>query len=162
MIDENQVKRIVGRALDDRENLNAFSVSLIPYHAHTGIDSPPIDYINLLNQGLPKVTSIVSATAITPNVASENLINITALAVTGAFKNPLGNPVNGQKLELRITSSNTATARDISFTSATGGYVGASPALPSSTVTGQTMMLGFMYDTNGGVNKWRLWYSSSA
>lgn len=159
---EDKVRAIIRQEITAREGSNAFGVSLIPFHRHTGIDGPQIQHSDVGGFDIPKIASYTSTGTITPNTSLENMMDITALAVTGAFQNPIGSPQNGQVFEVRIASSNVATARALTFSTSTGGYAGGSPALPSTTVTGQTMMLGFQYDTNGGANKWRLFYSSSA
>lgn len=49
-------------AIKKYEEDNAYGVSLIPNHAHTGVDSPLIDYNTLLNKPAPVVVSDASTT----------------------------------------------------------------------------------------------------
>jgi hypothetical protein len=68
-MDEIKVAQMIQKALDDREVKNAFSVSLIPAHSHTGVDSSQVDGKNL-EHSLPYFvisTSATAPTAIIPN-----------------------------------------------------------------------------------------------
>lgn len=49
MIDENQVRSIANEVFDDRATRNQFGVSQIPAHAHTGVESLPVDPNDLVN-----------------------------------------------------------------------------------------------------------------
>ena len=39
------------KAINDYATKNQYGVSKVPYHVHTGVDSPQIDYKNLVNKG---------------------------------------------------------------------------------------------------------------
>lgn len=169
-LDELQVRKIAqdeAQRVYDKEHQKygyneQFRVVPIPYHAHTGVDSAQISHANIIGVGNPRVSSTNSTATPTPNADQTDIFNITAQTVTAAFQNPIGSPANGQFMWLRITSSATGTPRVLTFTSSTGGYIANSPALPSSTTTGKTSILGFQYDTNGALNKWRLTVSANA
>lgn len=162
MIDEQQIRKLVHQELENREQVNSYSVSLIPYHSHTGVDSPQVNAKNLTGVIVPRVISTTSSGSATPNADITDLFELTAQTATAAFQPPSGAIRNGQFLKLRVTSSSTGTPIPLTFSSATGGYIANSPSLPSSTVTGKTSCLGFEYDTSNSVNKWRLIYSANS
>jgi hypothetical protein len=81
------------------------------------------------------------------------MFQMTAQAATAAFGVPSGIPVVGQKLMVNIIDN--GTARAITWSSATGGFVAAGVSLPSTTVTGKYLTVGFMYNTANSLNKWQ-------
>jgi hypothetical protein len=96
-----------------------------------------------------RVTSITSSATPTPNADTDDLLDITALAVAAAFATPGGTPVNGQKLMLRI--KDTGTARALTYSSA---YVAGGAPLPSTTIISKTLLIGLLYNTANALNKW--------
>lgn len=153
-----------------------FQVVPIPAHQHTGVDSSKIDSSDILNLNPPSILRVFSTTStgnwatgstavqntFIPNASQVDLFDVSSATGAVTFSNPVGSPTNGQILRIRVTSSNSATARSLTFSSSTGGYIANSPALPSATTTGKTTMLGFQYDTTGSLNKWRLFESANA
>lgn len=101
---------------------------------------------------LPSVASTTSSATPTPD-ASNDIFELTAQVVTGAFQPPTGSPVDGQKLILQITS--TGSGHALSFSTATGGYTGTTTVpLPSTFTTSKTLNIGFMYVTANSLNTW--------
>ena len=97
----------------------------------------------------PRTTSTATATAITPNVNSEEIYALTALATAVTINNPSGTAANGQKLILSIKDN--GVARTITW----GAAYRFSPSLTAPTLTnGQsfTLYLGFMYNSTAA--KW--------
>lgn len=107
----------------------------------------------LTNKRITKrVVSTTSTGTITPNSDSTDVLDITAQAVTGAFQAPSGTPTDSQPLIFRIKDN--GTARALTWASGTGGYVAGGTSLPSTTVTGKYLHVGFMYVTSNSLNKW--------
>lgn len=79
----------------------------------------------------------------------ENELYITALTTAAELQEPTGTPVNGNKLLARIKDD--GTARALTYHSI---YQGIADTLPSSTVAGKVLYLGFRYNSN--VTKWQL------
>ena len=75
---------------------------------------------------------------------------LTALAVADAFAAPTGTPTDGQHLIIRIKDNGTARALTWNSIYRAGSDV----ALPSTTVLGKTLYLGFIY--NAADSKWDL------
>lgn len=93
-------------------------------------------------------TSITSSATPTPTGNyKENEYFLTALAEAAAFAEPSGTPANGNTLLIRIKDD--GTARALSFNAA---YKAFFEALPTTTVLGKTMYLGFIYDS--AASKW--------
>lgn len=98
------------------------------------------------------VVSATSTGTITPNSNVTDILDITALAVTGAFQAPSGTATNGDQMMFRIKDN--GTARALSFATGAGGYVAGGSEIPSTTVTGKYLTLGFQYVTSNSLNKW--------
>jgi hypothetical protein len=99
-----------------------------------------------------EMTSITSSATPTPTGGSlRNAFDVTALAAAAAFAAPSGTPVHRNKLW--ITIKDNGTARALTWDSI---YVAGGVALPSTTVLGKIMNLGFIYNTNNALNKWQL------
>ena len=80
---------------------------------------------------LPRVVTLVDAATVTINSAVTDIGVLLSLSQTTVFANPTGTPVNGQLLQIRITS---LISRAISFGTA---YQGASSlSLPFNTTGG--------------------------
>ena len=103
-----------------------------------------------IKTGGKQVVSVASDT--TPNPtgwAYENEYYLTALAGAAEFAAPSGTPVNGNTLLIRIKDD--GTARAITWNAI---YKGFSQTLPSTTILGKEMYLGFIY--NSASSKWDL------
>lgn len=98
----------------------------------------------------PRVTAVSSGYTITPNIDTTDIVTQANTAVTGTLTiaAPTGTPVNGQKLIIRITCTNTQTlsfnaiyrsSTDLGFPAATSGL-------------SRTDYLGFIY--NSSATKW--------
>ena len=98
-----------------------------------------------------RCTTVVSNGTLTPNADTDSIYAVSALAVTGAFAVPSGTPVNGQRLMIRIKDN--GTARLLTWNAI---YVASGVSLPTTTVAGKTMALGFVYNTDNALNKWQL------
>lgn len=162
MIDQQQVRQIVRDEINSINNNAQFGVVPTPAHSHTGVDSAPIDGGNLVGAVLARLASIGTTATPTPPGQGVDLFDIYALSGSASFQAPNGKPVNGSLLRIRVTSSNAATARALTFATGAGGYIANSPALPTATTTGKTTNLGFEFDTSNSVNKWRLIWSANS
>jgi hypothetical protein len=112
----------------------------------TGPTGPTATYI------APRVASTTSSATPAPNADTTDIFELTAQAAAAAFAVPTGTPVDGQKMIIQIIDN--ATARAITWSSATGGYKAGGVALPSTTVTSKYLHVGFMYVTANSLNKW--------
>lgn len=170
------VQRMIDGAIQKYAADSKFEVVPIPAHQHTGVDSNRIDASTITNLNVPFISRVFSTTStgnwatgstavvntFIPNANMVDLFDVSSATGAVTFSNPVGSPANGQILRIRVTSSNAATARSLTFSSSTGGYIANSPALPSATTTGKTTDLGFQYDTTGSLNKWRLLWSANS
>lgn len=95
-----------------------------------------------------RVTSIVSSATPTPDADTTDLYIITALAEAAAFGIPTGNLSQGQKLVIRIKDN--GVAQGLSFNAIYRAIL----ALPTTTVVGKLMYLGFFYNSTD--TKWDL------
>jgi hypothetical protein len=116
------------------------------------VSGTTVSYSNSIN---PRVTTITSSSTPTPNGDNTDLFTITALAAAATIAAPTGTPVNGQKLMMRIKDN--GTAQTLAWNSI---YVAGGVALPATTVASKILTLGFMYNTDNGLNKWCLIASS--
>lgn len=99
----------------------------------------------------PRVVSLADGTAITPtgDTADENIHTNTQVAGTLTVNAPSGTPVDGQKLILRIKSTNAQTYAWNAI------YRGSTDiALPTASTAAKTDYLGFIY--NSADSKWDL------
>jgi hypothetical protein len=92
----------------------------------------------------PRVGSTTSSATPTINTDNYDAYSITALseAITSFTTNLTGNPTNFQKLLIRIKDD--GTARAISWGAS---FESGTATLPTTTVLGKTLMVGFMYDS---------------
>lgn len=171
--DLQQVQQIVDQSIQRYTSDSRFNVVSIPAHQHTGVDSNKVDASSITNLNIPNIGRIFSTTStgnwatgstavqntFVPNANMIDVFDVSSATGAVTFSNPVGSPANGQILRVRVTSSNSATARALTWSSSTGGYASANSALPSATTTGQTLDVGFQYDTTNSLNKWRLIYS---
>jgi hypothetical protein len=110
-------------------------------------------YASTISVGVnPRVTSLASATSITPNADTTDMVtmNMTGASGTLTFNAPTGTPVNGQRFTIRLQ---TTLVQTFSWNSI---YAGSTDlALPtSSSASGLTDYIGFMY--NSTASKWQL------
>jgi hypothetical protein len=103
----------------------------------------------------PRIGYIGSASPLAPNVDAYDFVDVTALAVDLVWNNPIGSPVNAQKLTIRIKDDGTARSLTWDATYADGGG-----GLPVTTIAGKTLTMGFLYNTANALNKWQCVASS--
>lgn len=96
-----------------------------------------------------RVQQIASADTITPDADIADLVDVTALSVATSIAAPTGDPQNGARLMFRI--KDTGTSQGLAWAAVYGS--GGLP-LPSATVPGKTMHLGFLFNSN--TLKWAL------
>jgi len=105
------------------------------------------NFIDLVNNKLELIVNgTTSSSTITP-ASSDSQYNVTALAVNATVEAPSGTPVHGHKLLLRIKDD--GTARTLSWNAI---YRDLIASLPTTTVAGKTLYVGFMY--NDTDTKW--------
>jgi hypothetical protein len=92
------------------------------------------------------VASTASAATITPTSDASNQYNVTALAVPATFAAPIGSPVDGQKLLLRIKDN--GTARALTWNAV---YRVIGNTLPTTTVATKTTYVGCIYNSADAV-----------
>lgn len=95
----------------------------------------------------PRVQSVSSASTITPASASDDMVDVTALATNPTFAAPSGSPANGQKLLIRIKDN--GTSRTLTWNAI---YAARGASLPTATTAGKTHYVGLVYNSN--VTKW--------
>ncbi len=98
-------------------------------------------------------TSYTTDTGTSLSVATADEFDVTAQAGALKFNNPLGTPVNGQKLVIRIKDNGTARALtyDTQFRASTD------LALPTTTVLSKTLYMGFIF--NSADTKWDMLFA---
>lgn len=94
----------------------------------------------------PRVQSVASAATVTPTF-SNDLVEVTALAVDLTIANPTGTAVNGQGLVIRINDN--GTARALAFGSQ---FRAIDVTLPTTTVVDKWTYIAAVY--NSGETKW--------
>lgn len=95
----------------------------------------------------PRVTSTTSASSITPDVSTTDIVAFTALAADLTINAPIGTPVNGNKLIFRILDN--GTSRTLTW-NATYTVIGVT--LPTSTTVSKTVYVGCIY--NSAASRW--------
>ena len=87
----------------------------------------------------------------TPSGDTTDLYYLSALAVGATFGAVTGSTlVDGQKLVIRILDN--GVAQTLAWNSGTGGYIARGVALPTTTVAGKYLYVGFIYNAIAG--KW--------
>jgi len=100
-----------------------------------------------------RITSEASNATPTPNADTTDVHIVTALAAGATFGAPTGTLTHGQQLIIRVKDN--GTARSLAWNSGVGGYRASTDlALPTTTILGKTIYLGFMY--NATDTKWDL------
>jgi hypothetical protein len=90
-----------------------------------------------------RVVSAASASTLTPSVASGELFAFTALAANLSIEAPIGTPVDGDKLTIRILDN--GTARSLTWNAT---YTAIGVTLPTATVPNKTTYVGCIYNAN--------------
>jgi hypothetical protein len=92
----------------------------------------------------PRVTTLASSATPTINTDSTDAVSITALAtdITSMTTNLTGTPPNFGKLIFRILD--TGVARNIAWGAK---FIAGNVALPTTTIAGKQLMVGFIYNT---------------
>lgn len=111
------------------------------------VPATPAGVETLTNKRInPRVVALTDAATVTINADTTDTGELTTLSQTTSFAVPSGTPVNGQNLEIWITSS---TARAISFVTSAGGFDESDDlAFPTATSGGGKMdILGFRYSS---------------
>lgn len=117
------------------------------YFEYTGAT---LGWVAIFSTKVPaKVSTVTSASTITPNADVTDIYTVTALAVAPTFAAPSGVPLEGQKLILRIKDN--GTARALTWNAI---YRAMGTALPTTTVLSKTLYLGFVYNFTD--SKWDL------
>jgi hypothetical protein len=91
---------------------------------------------------IPRVTTVISTSTITPNIDTTDQFNVTALAEGTTLSEPTGTPTDGQKLIVRIKDN--GTARTIGYNVI---YRAFGVALPTTTTISKTLYLGSIYNS---------------
>lgn len=97
-----------------------------------------------------RITSEASNATPTPNADTTDVHIVTALAAGATFGAPTGTPTHGQQLIIRIKDN--GTARSLGWNAVYRASTDL--ALPTTTVLGKTIYLGFMYNATDA--KWDL------
>jgi hypothetical protein len=99
-----------------------------------------------------RVLSITSSATPTINTDSYDVVDITAQAadINTMSSSLSGTPTNKQTLVFEIKDDGTARAITWGASFVAGGVV-----LPTTTVLGKILTVGFMYSTANSLNKWR-------
>ena len=135
-----------------KSHLNGATVAWPLSKSH--INNIPDSAITFTNKRIePRVVTAASYTTDTGtslSVATADVFQVTAQAGALKLNNPGGTPVAGQKLIIRIKDDGTARALtyDTQFRASTD------LALPTTTVLGKTLYMGFMYNLTD--TKWDL------
>ena len=141
--DADVIKKDGSVAFTGNQSLNSNKITSLASGTDAG---------DAVNKGqLLTSTSIANSATPAPTGGSkENEYYITALEEEATFAAPSGTPVNGNTLVIRVKDN--GTARVLNWNAI---YVGTyDKTLPTTTVLGKTMYLGFVY--NSANSKWEL------
>lgn len=95
---------------------------------------------------VPRVVSVASEATVTPNSATTDQYQLTALATNATFASPTGTPINGQRLVLRVKDN--GTPRTLTWTTGSNGsYRAIGVDLPTTTVANKTYYIGCIYNS---------------
>jgi len=94
-------------------------------------------------RNVPRVTTVASDAAPTPNIDTTDCYHITALAVGATFGAPTGTPYDGQPLVIRIKDD--GTAHSLGFNAAY--RFSTDLAAPTTTIPGMTLYIGLKYNS---------------
>lgn len=95
---------------------------------------------------VPRVVSVASESTITPNIATTDQYQVTALATSATLASPTGTPINGQKLVIRLKDN--GTQRSLTWTTGSNGsYRAIGVDLPTTTVANKTYYIGCIYNS---------------
>jgi len=98
----------------------------------------------------PRITTFAAISTYAPDISTTDIVVVTAQSTAMVFDPPVGTPVNGNKLTFRITDN--GTARNITFSNATGGYRALGVTIPIATTASKTLYVGCIY--NSTANLW--------
>ena len=90
-----------------------------------------------------RVSSSASPASLTPDISAFDQYNVTALANALAINAPIGTPVDGNKLLIRLLDN--GTTRALTWN---GTYTVIGSVLPTSTTAGKTTYVGCIYNAN--------------
>ena len=107
-------------------------------------DSKSVTGANILN---PRVQSVTSSATVTADADANDLVVITAQAAGLTLANPIGTPVQGQPLMIRIKDN--GTSRSITYGSQ---FRALGVTLPTATTISKTTYLGCVYNSTD--TKW--------
>ena len=92
----------------------------------------------------PRVTNYTAT--FTPDISTTDFVTATALAAACTINSPVGTPVQGSRLTIRLKDN--GTARALTWTTgAAGAYRACGVPLPTTTVANKTMYVGCIYNT---------------
>ena len=101
--------------------------------------------VALLAHANPRIASVTSASTITPNSATTDQFEVTALATGLTVNAPSGTPVDGQKLIIRILDN--GTSQTITWTTSSTGYRVVGSVLPTTTVPNKVSYVGCIWNS---------------
>jgi len=142
-----------GSAIDTDTSLTANSDTKIATQKATKayVDSGTTTFTNKrINPRIVTAASYTTDTGTSLSVATADEFDVTAQAGALKFNNPGGTPVNGNKLIIRIKDDGTARA----LTYDTQFRASSDLALPTTTVLGKVLYMGFIWDSTD--SKWTL------
>lgn len=96
---------------------------------------------------IKRTGTITSSATPTPNIDTQDIFTITALAAAAELQTPSGTPANGQTLVIRIKDN--GTARALTYVAI---YRALGVTLPTTTVLSKTLYLGCIYNSTD--TKW--------
>jgi hypothetical protein len=91
----------------------------------------------------PRVSSVASASSVTPTIASYDEYAFTALAAALTINAPTGTPVDGDKLIFRLLDNGTPQTLSWNAT-----YTVIGTTLPTTTIANKTIYVGCIYNAN--------------
>lgn len=104
--------------------------------------------VALLTNANPRISSVTSASSITPNSNTTDQFEVTALATSLTINAPSGSPADGQKLIIRILDN--GTPQTLTWTTTSGGYRVVGSVLPTTTVANKVSYVGCIWNAQAG------------